>query len=293
MDFIKDYADIVKEILKLEGFTISNDLNDEEIMSRWSHWNLKQIEPKPRTIHLSSKIQCISLDEKYMNALDKITVALKNGEDVNKYLSKKLLQYDTDFLLCDWNIKHLHLSNEDEVNSRFAERSDKLLFLMHNSTDVYLIDVRDHNEKNVFAKRELIKIVNKEWSYLIDDRKMQGARPVPGFILSDEDIDKLRRVGMVILTELGDDELMVPINFGVTTAGTPVWVREQVDMMNRYLRYRQQYVEENYKDITNVIKLKFPHQVDFDFRIEIYNNRFEVFEMNSLCLIEIPNPWVN
>jgi hypothetical protein len=64
----------------------------------------------------------------------------------------------------DWGIHHLHLTSEPlATGERYSERSDWLLFVSVFDDVVAFIDVRNHNEADLWTQEELVKTFIDTW----------------------------------------------------------------------------------------------------------------------------------
>ena len=138
IDFKKDFIDILRSRLKLEGYDTSK-INDKDIC--FSYFNLKKrlISTKVRKIKIANEFKC----PKFLNeGLKLLKEKIKNGENINSYLSKRILDLDYhDDLLNDWGIYHLHLGDKVEKNTSDLNKED-------NST------------KNIKVKFKIVEVIN-------------------------------------------------------------------------------------------------------------------------------------
>lgn len=185
------YEQIISEIVKNiklylcdKHIKFDKDADNERILLDFFDNRNKWITSVPRTVILSNelkyKIQTktffgCTLDDakKIVCDFECIKAKFENGEDVNWNSSTKIfsacLKYQ-DILLNTWNIRHLHL-NQQNVSSKSGmkrNRSKVLLFYMLYKSYVYCIDIMQHPENDKFLCYNFLKILHKNgWMNLI------------------------------------------------------------------------------------------------------------------------------
>ena len=127
--------------------------------------DMKLVKPNPRTVFKSKMLSQRDLSPETTAAMDYIIEKIQKGLDITGHLSKQIFDPDkNDFLLNDWLIHHLHLSTtKADKTAKFYDRSKYLLFVGFNSYQAFIIDIRPHKEQNVFAKKELLEIIDNNW----------------------------------------------------------------------------------------------------------------------------------
>ena len=209
------------------------DISDQSLgdaMSSYFNIKHKLIEKPKWNVNWAKHIR---KKAKALNCLEiilEIERKFKDGGDINPHLSKGVLRVDDhDILLNDWLINHLHLSNTKRRRSDyFFERSNFLLFFYMDQGNVYFIDIRAHGEEFLFAKKELLEIVNENWPE-VEEKFRFG----DGTMRSTHDLDeeqmsilRARRVGLLTTTEI--DGITYMPGSGSSTSGFSVKARREM-----------------------------------------------------------------
>ena len=130
---------------------------------------------RKRTVHFSKELtkSFSNLNENVQN----LTISFKNkfesGDPIQYNLSTLAHNSDaSDFLFDQWNIKHLHLSNDEATNvsEMKGNRGDWLLFFVDGEDQVLFLDVRVHPPTSAgFICFEFLKILeSNNWMSAIN-----------------------------------------------------------------------------------------------------------------------------
>jgi hypothetical protein len=201
---------------------------DELALQRWMDYRLRHIGVRPREVKKSSRFPVQSLPEEVNNALSALEARFTEGQDVNAYLSKTTIKNDvsdaksqrrTDGLWADWGIHHLHLTTEPlAAGARFSERSDWLLFVRVYEDAVAFIDVRSHDEKDLWTQDELLTTFIDSWPEQSERYRISSMRVTPRPSAAG-DLKKLRNAGITTPVE-HNGEHYFGFGGGVTSAVT-------------------------------------------------------------------------
>lgn len=117
MNLFSDLEKIVKQHLTTIGVPIPAAPDIEALMLLALNHEMKAVSQQPRTVHCSKEFSAkrsgLPLAQK--EAVGCIFEKLEKGEDVNGHLSRSSAKpAETDPLLADWKIHHLHISNHKE-----------------------------------------------------------------------------------------------------------------------------------------------------------------------------------
>lgn len=235
--FQRDVDEIAEKAIAAYGLTFTQsaqtDLN--EPLLRWADFALRYIPPAPRQILVSNKFPIKNLTPEAEAGLHRIEQLFIEGGDVNPYQSKTLTRFNdtsssksqkrTDGLWADWGIHHLHLPpNAVTAGRAYSDRSGWLLFLKVYSNAVLFIDVREHDEENLFALQGLVETYIRNWPDDAENYRIKGAvglaRPTPP---TDAEHKQLRDGGVSTMLEV-DGKVYAGPGMGVTTAVTSVRV---------------------------------------------------------------------
>ena len=181
--------------------------------------------------------------------LQVIASKFETGGDVNPFLSKGVYRLaDHDYLLNDWGIHHLHLSDTKKAPSDyFNNRSDLLLFVHTTDDLVYFIDIRPHNENYVFAQRDLLRAVRDNWpdlnrKFLVKEEEMEIS---PQF--NEKDTVVMRRKGYYFFTQV-DKHAYAP-GLGSACSGFSIEAGLAMNQFHRHLYKIHCFVQENEEEL--------------------------------------------
>lgn len=250
--FGSDIAEIALDLVQAYGLTYGapSTATDEMALQRWMDYRLRHIAQHPREVKKSSRFPVQNLPEAVNKALSALEARFTNGEDVNLYLSKTTIDNDvsaikrqrrTDGLWADWGIHHLHLSTEPLApGERFSKRSDWLLFAMIYEDVVAFIDVRSHDEKDLWIQDELLTTFIDAWPEQAEPYRISGMR-VTSRPTALGDLKMLRNAGINTPVEHNGEHYFGP-GRGVTSALTSsaasmacINVRRQANHLARWL----------------------------------------------------------
>lgn len=222
MIYIDLKQDVINSLLfRLKQFGISryqkvlnkNIQNKDNYLSDLLHEYLilqrKRITPQRRKVILSHELRQLN-DPR----VDFISKKLEQGEDITKYLSKKINGKNNDLLLYDWSIHHIHFS---------PERTKDMLFAYITFDTAYLLAVMSHEEKGTpnrtWANSNLVEILHRNWPNILSEFKINGVRP--DNITNEERTILRKNCGNAFVT-MSDGTVYSPIGEGYTVTGLPI-----------------------------------------------------------------------
>ncbi|MCP2090034.1 UNVERIFIED_ORG: hypothetical protein J2Y81_006121 [Paraburkholderia sediminicola] len=227
--FYSDISDISMRLVRAYGLAHrAPDDQPDLALERWMDYRLRHINPQPREVQKSNRFPIGGLPSDVREALCLIEARFSNGDEVNPYLSKGILNNDvanlkqqnrTDGLWADWGIHHFHLTTEPlAVGQRFSKRSGWLLFAKVYDDAVAFIDVRDHNEDFLWTQADLLKTFISSWPeqaepFRISTMKVEPREQTP------ETLQTLRSAGVFVPIEHEGNFYFGP-GGGVTTSAT-------------------------------------------------------------------------
>jgi hypothetical protein len=213
---------------------------------------LKVIKPRPRTIFKSDKVRAKRLPAEYIQSLALIEHKIEAGIDITRHQSKKVFDpLYNDLLLNEWIIQHIHLSKtKSQKGQRFYDRSKYLLFAMFNETQAFFIDIREHKEEHLFAKKEFLEIVLNNWPSLLTPYLGED---VTYREYSDADIDILRRKGYALGATVINGKSIINPGIGVTCSGHNMLVVGKANDIVRYLHESSEEIEKNVAEIKEAL----------------------------------------
>lgn len=283
IDLVKDLQNYIYQILCKKGF---KDIDPNNALYQYFNLQKKQVISKKRKIHKSKEFLC---PLGYELILKQFEDKVLNGESLLPYMSKKYKNASyNDGLLNDWNIYHFHLSNTFEKDG-MATRSDFQLFAYVTENDMYFIQVYRHNAPQLYCKRELIEIINSNWSELLEDFQLKGVCGLKES-LSDEQYKKMRKANISMVVELEDNRVYGLIGGGYASDGSSLQaIRESNYWCNR-MREIQKIIKTNINILSTVIeKMSMCKFTSYDINLLWIDNADEVTlcEINNHVIIQI------
>jgi hypothetical protein len=224
IDFFSDLERQLEIELRQLGCADSSGASLDDLLYSWLDYETRTIPTHPRTVKKSAQFR---LDEQNLTsdrlqALKSITAKLKSGHDVRAHLSKGILKAQApDFLLAEWLIHHIHISDTKKKPTQFSfDRADKLAFALITPQVACLVRIFHHKQKNVWANTNLLETIRDNWPELLKPVSFKG-KLVPAVSITDEDRVNLRKSGIYVPTELGDT-LIFSLGGGVSSNGRPI-----------------------------------------------------------------------
>lgn len=153
-----------------------------------------------------------------------------------------------------------------------ATRSNFLLFAYIKSTKAYLIQIYSHNEKDVFAKTDMLSIIKENWPELIFQYGFEGT-PVHTF--SDSTIRELRKHNINVITPINHNRGFLPIGGGSSSDGSPTEAITGLLAIQRKLAYCQRMIINNTEKILKSLIEHISEHVN-------HNLAYELVEVNTL-----------
>lgn len=242
----KEVENLINEILsdfylKTDvKYKIHNSINLSLV--RYFNFRLKYIAIVPRRIMISTELLKSIENNKSLNILSLIQIFNKasKGLDLNPFQSKQSFNSNVhDSLFNDWGIHHLHISHEKATDQDFFNRrTGPLLFVRFTDDTAYFIDIKPHNDKNVWSNRDFIRILKNNWPESIE-RFEAGFKIYPD--LDDSDISILRKKGYLFGINV-DDKSYLLLGHGQATSGDNMmasklannvwsWVGEHIELV--------------------------------------------------------------
>jgi hypothetical protein len=229
IQFRKDLDDIASELIQSFGLKYSNEPNGvHDPLLRWIDFSMRYISQKERFVVYSNNFWK-ELPKELHKLIGEFSDHFEYGHDVNPYQSKGLIQFNdtsgnnaakrTDLLWADWGIHHFHLTDLAFTNGEyFSPRSKWLLFAIVGEDFVGFIDVRNHNEEDIFSDTVLLQKVVDSWPDIMEQYRLKGFNSVQTYD-SPKDIALLRKSGITNMVNIRGNTYCGP-GLGLTTAGT-------------------------------------------------------------------------
>lgn len=271
----------------IENFQLEYSGTSDLALLRWLDFRMRYVEPKPRKIIYSNSFEK-NINENNKKGLKILENLIIRGDDVNPYQSKGLTSNDTlsekkqirtDLLWADWGIIHFHLTDKKiPANQYFSNRSDWLLFCIVDDYFIRFIDIRHHNEKNLFSLIELLEITIRSYPKYMEkfelNRDVEQQQKI-----SDEDIHDLRKSGINFVPVI-DNVAYQNSGQGITSASTPIIVTDKLlRIQNKLSKDIAKFVYNPDGDCKKVVSEK--GVIEPGFSLCITKKRMTIYEEKS------------
>ena len=187
----------IKEFLIKENVIYDSSANYTDFVISYFDYFSKRIPIKKYVVHFSQELKDkkANLDNGEQLIIDEFCRKFNNGEDMNNHLSKNILYSQRyDMLLNQWNIKHLHLSLSEDMNSN---RSSRYLLILVHKNDVYFLDVMNHLQGDEFANLDFLWILYKnDWLEKAGAIYSPEIKSIGLEIRNKEDLNRLWKSGV-------------------------------------------------------------------------------------------------
>jgi hypothetical protein len=289
MDWSSQVVELIKQHFRKFGIIYHPTKDVHSCLVDFMNLDLKLVKPIPRKVYKSTTFKSRLIPPSYQQAISYIENKINKGHDITFHQSKKTLDPSfNDLLLNDWIIQHLHVSNtKSQKNQRFYDRSKYLLFVGFAPSQAFFIDVRLHNEPLVFARKELLEIIDNNWPQLLKDNVIED-----GFFTTeytDEQISNLRKKGYTIGTTKVNNKIVVNPGIGITTSGHNIHVVRRANSVLKTLYDAYDEIKNNEANIKKDISAQAGLEVN---RLEIEIRQlsewpyFVFYEKTSDCYIQ-------
>ncbi|MGX4584514.1 hypothetical protein [Paenibacillus chitinolyticus] len=249
-NFEKNWTEILCQQLAEYGYTPNQSLGANEIGYQYFNLRRRIVSENPRKILKSDVFSC---PEYLKDGLEKLEQKIRSGENILPHLSRKTGSLtETDPLLNDWGIHHLHLGTEIQEDG-FIKRTGPILFVRFDSTHAYFIWAKEHGRAHSpWSEQEMIRIIHRNWPESIEQFRLKGAHGLTSSI-SDNDIKLFRKHGSISLIEPVPGVVYGLIGGGYSTAGTSSEAQRSSDWYLTAIRNYEKYLRENISRIAKEI----------------------------------------
>lgn len=176
--------------------------------------------------------------------MEKLLVSVEQGSDLKPWqssipwISVGTWRDDNDSLLRAWAIWHFHLG-DTLGRDGFMSRTNELLFAHVTDTAFYAIAVMKHS---AWSKQILFDTLRANWPEISAPYEVHGVRPSIGF--TEQDLAKMRRGNINVLTAAEDGTTYAPLGWGKTTAGTSLSATIFCDRASDQIRNLERQLKE-------------------------------------------------
>lgn len=253
VNFERDWFEYLCRQLEAAGYTPNRLLGVREITYQFFNIGRRLISAVPRRILKSDVFSC---PDNLKHGLELLEEKILNGLSTVPHLSRNTKSLsETDMLLNDWGIQHLHLGTT-LMNDGFINRTGPVLFARFDDNYAYFICIMEHGKGHYpWARKDMVNIIHRNWPESIKSYLMNGISSMEQ-PLSDDDIKSLRDSGLSTLTEVAPGFIYRPIGGGYSTAKTSVEARIQSDHWLYAIRFYEKLLRDNIANIVNALHEK-------------------------------------
>lgn len=287
MNFQHDLAKMTRQNLENAGITVPTDWDDYHTCMNYLEIHQRCFDSSIPYIvvcskELLKKLPFLTRDEKM--ALQDIEKRLENCLTLTPYMSKKIRATNiknSDFLLKNWDIYHLHLEKLEPPKSRYTKPN--LLFFQTKGQVVHLIDVKPHPKGSQWFDRDLLEIIYSNWPWLLTF--LNGIKPAES--IPDDQVHNMTKRCALIIDFHG--RALIPSNIGVATSGNSIKAVQEADRIFNSLKKSEEYLNANEENIRQRIKkdigINIVNHLDYELIIE--DNFFVAYEKISHAKIKL------
>lgn len=277
MDFIEEYLNLCRCRLKESGYVLNSNKDAD---FKLFNFQKRSISPQKRKVLISTEFKC---PKEFQNGLRMLKRRIENGENIEGYLGKEILNLNyNDNLLNDWGIHHLHLGEKKERIGKFVERTGPLLFAKFEDDKVYFINIYNHG---CWSKQEMLRILYKNWPSLIKPFIAKNINSTTQ--ISDNEYSNLRKNNGLAMVEIDNGVVCLPLGMGYMSSGESLEVIMNCDK-NRYrLRIWEKNLRTNIDDIVKKTQEKKGKQIGNTFKFHLWLEKDEFFAIEFNYGIEV------
>jgi len=270
MDLKKDLIEIVKKELVYNRVEFSEEWDDHTILTTYLEVRQRMFDSSiPYRVVFSDVLlhKIPYLDVAEQEALTDIIKRLEKCETLEPYMSKLIHKTDmpnTDFLLKNWGIYHLHLEKIEGIKTKFT--MPNLLFFQVKGQIVHFIDVKPHPKGHTWFDRKLLEIIYSTWPWLLVYLKdVKLLNEIPDNIIHTA--TKNMGIGVNI-----KGNVVIPSNLGVMTSGNSTKAVLETNKIFNAITKSEIYIKDHEAEIKKAIMketgVKIKGELDFELRIE-------------------------
>jgi hypothetical protein len=201
---------------KKNAINLGIDLDPEApAYMQLSNYLSKRIKPLPRKVAVSKKFKVPKdLSEGYVKLVEKI----KNGEDINMYLSKGIEKtMFSDRFLDDFGCVHFHLGSS--LKGGYIKRTGPIALAFVTIDEIFFIETKLHGKDHPYTwtDKSVLEILNEERPHFIARNKTTLLKDVSPTYSDAETIKNLRTAGYSFVVTLDDGSVLMPSKLGSVT----------------------------------------------------------------------------
>lgn len=225
IDLYSDFASNCAAALVSAGY-IAPTGSTEEIIRAYVNVRHRRVPVKPRKVYKATYTVPAALAAGESAFLSKVGA----GDDLRPYQSTRLERVDfNDGMLNDFGIQHFHLGMAPHpTKPGFIERTDPVLFAMVRDNDFYSLGCYHHGD---WSRTVALDIIHTNWPDVLEPYAIKNVQLTQTY--TDEEIERMRKAGINVLTQRPDGTVHVGPGGGVTTAKTSGQVARDMAAIRR------------------------------------------------------------
>lgn len=194
LNFASDLQELIEQDLSNLGHASQPGEDFDTVLIRYLNLSCRLLPVVSWTVKQSTDVANKSLPKEIRDGLKQLIKKAESVEDLKPYLSTQINDPDyADLMFYDWGIFHFHLGTTPHPKHKgFIKRTGELLFVIteQSTATMYLIDIHPH--KGGFTNQDLLRIIEENWSEILEPFTVQGVSGVT-YHASDDDIGTLRK----------------------------------------------------------------------------------------------------
>lgn len=280
--------EIHREAAKI-GFKITSSKSFNDTLLDFLTVRLKLIDAKPRIAVMSPPLLNKFFTHPKRKEIEGIFNIAKQGGDLNRYQSKRLLESRFhDHLLNEWNIHHFHLSLKLKGKSKLESRGNELLFAYIDDQQILFLGLAKHTP-GVFADIKWIEVLYDYFPKVLEPFEMKNWSDVNPKVNAEERQmlwDKGYTLGM---TKIRDKVYFSP-GLGRMTSGHGT---EVVTIQGNIIRWMHKIDLQIVNSINELCIYLKTTKEKIDFNIIFGKDSLELVELSSqIKIFEFPEEFI-
>ncbi len=217
IDLIRNAAVRCADMLSVAGYAFQ-PTDERDVIRAYASIRHRRIRPRVRVVHKASYTVPSHLAYGEQQLLAKVAA----GGDLWPHQSRQIGNVAAeDGMLNDYGIQHFHLgTSSDPKRPHLIQGTKELLFAVLKENDFYALGVFDHS---AWSKQALLDIIHANWPQLMAPYAIQDGPHMKVLGLrhnyTDEEVAKLRSVGINALQQRSDGTIHAGMGGGLTTNG--------------------------------------------------------------------------
>jgi hypothetical protein len=263
MNFMDDLRDILAAQLIAEGFEVKPDDDVDTLLVRHINIVHRRLPVRPRRVEYSrelrQRLDTLSVEQR--EAIERIEASSARGEDLNPYLSRKIVGKKkrgdfNDRLLCDWDTHHMHLGLTRDPDGKVTG-TEEVLFVVARHDVLRFVTVLGHE----WTDESIFNTITSNWPELAAPFVMKGVVGLERDI-SEAEREELRAAGINVPTVGPDGRVYVSLGGGISTDGSSTRVRREADRVLDEVENYERLCRERAADLAQTISAQVGRPID-------------------------------